>query len=57
MLMEVCRHSDGERWIWRIIARNGRVLVTCPVPYLRKKACVDIAERIATGITKMSVES
>lgn len=57
MMMEVCRHRDGVRWIWRILARNGRVLVECPTPYVRKKACVDIAEKIASGITKMSIES
>lgn len=58
MLIEVCRDpEDPERWIWRIISRNGRTIVTCPTPYLRKKACVDIAEKIASGITRMSVES
>lgn len=57
MLMEVCRDTDGVHWIWRIISRNGRLIVQSPKPYLRKKACEDIATKIASGITRMSVES
>lgn len=57
MMMEVCRHADGVHWIWRILSRNGRFVAQCPKPYIRKKACVDIATRIAQGCDHVSVES
>lgn len=55
MLMDVYRDDEGS-WRWQIISRNGRIIVRSPAAYVRKKACVDIATKIARGITRISVE-
>lgn len=64
MIIDV--YERDERWYFRILSRNGRVVhdtgAACehckkrPHGYRRKKAAVDMANKIAAGITAVSVQ-
>lgn len=55
MRIDVYRDKKGE-WRWRMVARNGRIIADSGESYKRKKACVDIATKIATTDMIVSVE-